>query len=264
MFAPNYYSMLLNCMVCCCMVYLQELTDSDGRLLYSLYGVVEHHGNMAGGHYVAYVRVRPSVVLERGVTGMPPEKGRRSGSAGTEGAEEEEGQTSPMPHQGQCVDQLAEGESNGAMVLGKQVEPSKEEEGLEPAKKQEYLTASESDSNVENPTRQELDKPSEADKNAEKSVDQESGEPSGLDQSVALHNMSHSLSEDNPSVCTQQEGDMLDEGRRFDLSSIDGQWYYISDSQVSVVSENRVLNSQAFLLFYEKLPLINSTRAIDE
>ena len=250
-------------MVFCCVEYLQELTDSDGRLLYSLYGVVEHHGSMAGGHYVAYVRVRPSVVPERGVTGTPPEKDRRSGSAGAEGAEEEEGQTSPMPHQSQCVDQLAEGESNGAMVPGKQVGPS-EEEGVEPAKKQEYVTASESDSNVENPIRQGHEKPSEADKNAEKSVDQKSGEPSRLDQDIDPHSMGHSLSEDNSSVRTQEEGDVLDKGRRFDLSSIAGQWYYISDSQVSVVSENRVLNSQAFLLFYEKLPLIDHMRAIDE
>lgn len=31
------------------------------KLIYSLYGVVEHSGSMHGGHYVAYVRVRPNL-----------------------------------------------------------------------------------------------------------------------------------------------------------------------------------------------------------
>lgn len=32
-----------------------------------------------------------------------------------------------------------------------------------------------------------------------------------------------------------------------------GKWYYISDSYVSEVSESKVLNAQAYLLFYERL-----------
>ncbi|XP_003384106.2 PREDICTED: ubiquitin carboxyl-terminal hydrolase 16-like [Amphimedon queenslandica] len=39
--------------------------DSDGRLMYSLYGVVIHGGSMRGGHYTAYVRVRSEIQLER-------------------------------------------------------------------------------------------------------------------------------------------------------------------------------------------------------
>lgn len=31
------------------------------KLIYSLYGVVEHSGSMYGGHYVAYVKVRPNL-----------------------------------------------------------------------------------------------------------------------------------------------------------------------------------------------------------
>ncbi|XP_047535636.1 ubiquitin carboxyl-terminal hydrolase 16 isoform X1 [Vanessa atalanta] len=37
----------------------QEERRARGGLLYSLYGVVEHSGGMHGGHYVAYVKVRP-------------------------------------------------------------------------------------------------------------------------------------------------------------------------------------------------------------
>lgn len=32
-----------------------------------------------------------------------------------------------------------------------------------------------------------------------------------------------------------------------------GQWVYISDTTVQMVPESRVLNSQAYLLFYEEL-----------
>lgn len=34
------------------------------QLLYSLYGIVEHSGSMHGGHYVAYVKVRPQLSTE--------------------------------------------------------------------------------------------------------------------------------------------------------------------------------------------------------
>lgn len=33
---------------------------SGERVLYSLYGIVEHSGSMRGGHYAAYVKVRTS------------------------------------------------------------------------------------------------------------------------------------------------------------------------------------------------------------
>lgn len=43
----------------------------------------------------------------------------------------------------------------------------------------------------------------------------------------------------------------------FDYSSTENsQWYYISDSHVSKASGDDVLQSQAYLLFYEKLPFL--------
>lgn len=50
------------------------------KVLYGLYGIVEHSGSMRGGHYTAYVKVRvPSRKLSECITGrktapgMPPE-----------------------------------------------------------------------------------------------------------------------------------------------------------------------------------------------
>lgn len=44
-------------------------------------------------------------------------------------------------------------------------------------------------------------------------------------------------------------------GSTFDISSSGGQWYFISDSHVRTASESEMLKSQAYLLFYEQLPL---------
>ena len=45
----------------------------------------------------------------------------------------------------------------------------------------------------------------------------------------------------------------------FDLTSTQGQWYFISDSRVRTATESEVVKSQAYLLFYEQLPLSPST-----
>ena len=43
--------------------------------------------------------------------------------------------------------------------------------------------------------------------------------------------------------------------RTFDLSPDGGQWYYISDTHVRTATESEVVKSQAYLLFYERIPL---------
>ena len=212
---------------------------------------------------MAYVRVRPSSdVPERGVDGTPPAKCGRSRSAdtGKDGEKEEEGQTSSKMHQSEDTELLAGGEHDAVMVQGEQVQSSVEEECEDPTKTQEGVMTSGSNSSVENPMKQESGKASEDDKNGEKSLDLKISEPTQLDQTNEAPNVSQSPSEVDPSsICMQQEGDMFAEGRRFDRSSAGGQWYHISDSQVSAVSENKVLGSQAFLLFYERLPLVKNT-----
>uniref|UniRef100_A0A182PX02 Ubiquitin carboxyl-terminal hydrolase n=1 Tax=Anopheles epiroticus TaxID=199890 RepID=A0A182PX02_9DIPT len=41
-----------------------HIRPGQKQILYALYGLVEHSGSMHGGHYVAYVKVRPSFGLE--------------------------------------------------------------------------------------------------------------------------------------------------------------------------------------------------------
>lgn len=40
---------------------LPTFEQGQTKVLYSLYGVVEHSGSIHGGHYVAYVKVRPKL-----------------------------------------------------------------------------------------------------------------------------------------------------------------------------------------------------------
>lgn len=40
-------------------VLIQNVTEGETQILYSLYGIVEHSGTMRSGHYTAYVKVRP-------------------------------------------------------------------------------------------------------------------------------------------------------------------------------------------------------------
>ena len=39
----------------------------------------------------------------------------------------------------------------------------------------------------------------------------------------------------------------------FEVESTKGQWFHISDTHVHTVSADKVLNSQAYLLFYERI-----------
>nr|XP_019559760.2 ubiquitin carboxyl-terminal hydrolase 16 [Aedes albopictus] len=43
---------------------LPNVKHGQKKLLYSLYGIVEHSGTMHGGHYVAYVKVRPQLARD--------------------------------------------------------------------------------------------------------------------------------------------------------------------------------------------------------
>ena len=45
---------------------------------------------------------------------------------------------------------------------------------------------------------------------------------------------------------------------QFDMSTVDGSWYHVSDSHVKKATESDVLRSEAYLLFYERLPSIKS------
>ena len=40
---------------------LQGVKQGQRKILYSLYGVVEHSGRLNAGHYTAYVKVRPQI-----------------------------------------------------------------------------------------------------------------------------------------------------------------------------------------------------------
>lgn len=121
------------------------MCDSDGQLLYSLYGVVVHSGGMHDGHYIAYTRTRAHP-HPRDARDTPTGSGQETTTGGCDSEE-------------QAVDM-------------------------------------------------------------------------------------------------ETEAGPADDGERcFELTSTEGQWYYASDTHIRTATEAEVMKSQAYLLFYERLPL---------
>ncbi|XP_059617458.1 ubiquitin carboxyl-terminal hydrolase 16 [Phlebotomus argentipes] len=52
---------------------LPNVDRRQKKLMYSLYGIVEHSGGMREGHYIAYVKVRPQMTLEDYRWKFPPQ-----------------------------------------------------------------------------------------------------------------------------------------------------------------------------------------------
>lgn len=120
----------------------RTVNRNQKKILYSLYGVVEHSGGMHGGHYIAYVKVRPKIT---------PEDSR-------------------WKFVSKLYNEQREKTANGRLNNGYDSDDS--------------VTSLPDDSNVKPPP---------------------------------------------------------------------GKWYYASDSRVTEVSEEKVLNAQAYLLFYERI-----------
>ena len=128
--------------------FLKNVAEESTRVLYSLYGVVEHSGTMRSGHYTAYSKAR---------------------AANT--------RLSNLVLRGD----IPQGEACRVLALGRHV----------------------------------------------------------AKQTTTL----------NFSVHTSFPISLTD----FEVESTKGQWFHISDTHVHTVSADKVLNSQAYLLFYERI-----------
>lgn len=154
---------------------LPNVNRQQKKLIYSLYGIVEHSGSMHGGHYVAYVKVRPKLSDDDPRWKFLPEGSKAE------------------------LDQADEQKV--------QLEKAIEKDRL----KEMRLKTGDSD-----------------DATSTSSSDDDAG-AAGVD-----------------GVNTKPEPPKIPEPPP-------GKWYYVSDSHVSEVSEERVLNAQAYLLFYERI-----------
>ncbi|GAB0094365.1 Ubiquitin carboxyl-terminal hydrolase [Sergentomyia squamirostris] len=147
---------------------LPNVDRRQKKLIYSLYGVVEHSGGMRAGHYIAYVKVRPQMSLDDYRWKFPPQGSKAE------------------------LDQEDE-------------ERVRLEESLEKTK---YGLDNDSDD-------------SSSSTSADTGIGEEEGAVGGTDEP--------------------------------DIDPPPGKWYFVSDSRVQEVSEDTVLKSQAYLLFYERI-----------
>lgn len=154
---------------------LPNIRPQQKKLLYSLYGVTEHSGSMGGGHYIAYVKVRPKFSDKDSRWGFLP-KGSKAE-----------------------IDQTDE----QRVYLEKQLAKSRARE-----------------------------------------------------QSFSLNDSDDSTADLIHSSCSENEEEGAIGGSdttELKTSSPPGKWYHVSDSRVQEVSEDTVLNAQAYLLFYERI-----------
>lgn len=154
---------------------LPNVNRHQKKLIYSLYGIVEHSGSMHGGHYVAYVKVRPKLSPDDPRWKFLPEGSKAE------------------------LDQ----EDEQKNLLEKAIEKDR--------LKEMRMKKGDSDDST----------------STSSSSDQE--DHAGAGTATAAN--------EPPDIPTPPEG----------------KWYYVSDSHVSEVTEERVLDAQAYLLFYERI-----------
>lgn len=155
---------------------LPNIRPHQKKLLYSLYGVTEHSGSMGGGHYIAYVKVRPKFSGTDARWGYLPK-----------GSKAEIDQTD---EQRVCL-----------------------EEQLARSRARELSSSlNDSDDSITDPIQ------------SSSSENEEEGAIGGSNDAIE------------------------------DIETAPpGKWFHVSDSRVQEVSEDTVLNAQAYLLFYERI-----------
>ncbi|KAG4068319.1 hypothetical protein HA402_007839 [Bradysia odoriphaga] len=151
---------------------LPNVKRTQKKLLYSLYGIVEHSGGMHGGHYTAYVKVRAKLT--------------------------------PDDPRWQFLPQGCKAEMQ-----------QKSEEQTEKVERNENKSRN----------------------SHARHYDHDDSDDSVSSNSSFDH-------------CEGAVGGTDDPD---DVAPPPGKWYYVSDSHVQEASEDRVLNAQAYLLFYERI-----------
>lgn len=162
---------------------LPNVNRSQKKLIYSLYGIVEHSGSMHGGHYVAYVKVRPKL--------------------------------SPDDPRWKFLPEGSKAELDQADEQKVQLEKIIEKDRL----KEMRLKTGDSDDST----------------STSSASDDDDGPKTATGTSAAAGG--GGIIKEPPEIPTPP----------------DGKWYYVSDSHVSEVTEERVLDAQAYLLFYERI-----------
>ncbi|XP_041461940.1 ubiquitin carboxyl-terminal hydrolase 16-like isoform X4 [Lytechinus variegatus] len=172
-----------------CSTACKRYANSENRVLYSLYGVVEHSGRLQFGHYTAFVKVRqPNQTLTLYTLGIP----------------------------------------RTLNLLNETCDRQRTEKNNEERLAKEKLRSS--------------------GKKHEEGSDGENMEKKPESQNKTSNSVNHLVPERNH---IQSAVLPFHAGRNVSVPV--GKWYHISDTHVTEVNESKVLNAQAYILFYERL-----------
>ena len=245
---------------------LQAPRDDQGQTLYSLYAVVEHAGGMQGGHYTAYVRVRnshahPSTVggaNDHRVTETNQERGVASptSSTATVGActannttDDQRSATSTTKIQNSTTPDHLTTERNHTTP-----EQDHNEVHCHDTTSDQIPTTEATSNQTETTADQTGTTADQTETTADQTGTTADQTEITADQTATTDGQTATTN----STKTQPNHHTNQKNHKFDLSSIDGQWYHISDTHIRTATDTEVHKSQAYLLFYEQLPFKSS------
>ncbi|KRG06921.1 ubiquitin carboxyl-terminal hydrolase 45 isoform X2 [Drosophila mojavensis] len=198
---------------------LPNIDRKQKKLLYALYGVVEHSGGLYGGHYTAYVKVRPKVT--------PDDKRWKF-----------------LPHGSKAeLDQDDEQLKKLEELLAKEKAREMRMNALDDS---DDFTSSSSNASTTDDSTSDLSNGAvdESVAGADAGADADAAAAAGAAPAPAA---GVDGSSDQPASMASGEEEAAN------VKAPPGKWYYVSDSRVQEVSEDAALKAQAYLLFYERI-----------
>ena len=212
---------------------------------------MEHAGGMQGGHYTAYVRVRKmedhTPLTSEG--SVRDERCMATDGVCTKGSTTEDQRETTVVHESETtvVDEPTTDDQRETTAVDKTTTDDQREttvvDEATNMPNDDHITQNQAvGDHLMNPS----DKPPTIADQNRTTNDQPPTKSTQTTTTTPLH---------TPSTTTETSNHRPQE---FDLSSTSGQWYHISDTRVRTASQSEVDKSQAYILFYERLPLKKS------
>ncbi|XP_068158915.1 LOW QUALITY PROTEIN: ubiquitin carboxyl-terminal hydrolase 16/45 [Drosophila tropicalis] len=213
---PVTYPMLLDVAAFCGskVKNLPNIDRKQKKLLYALYGVVEHSGGMYGGHYTAFVKVRPKL--------MPDDKRWKFLPHGSKAELDQDD------------DQLKKLEELMAKEKAREMRINAMDDS------DDFTNSSSNSSTCDEGGQGPGPGPSAMPLIDDDAASMGAGDMGGIGETTAR-------------TTKTGAGADLPQDEAAHIQAPPGKWYYVSDSRVQEVSEETALKAQAYLLFYERI-----------
>ncbi|XP_065183360.1 ubiquitin carboxyl-terminal hydrolase 16-like isoform X2 [Sycon ciliatum] len=228
--------------------------DANGKIVYSLFAVTEHSGNMRGGHYTAYVKSRKQQQPQQQVDVSAPSPAHSTGAAASASTARSEGEQPSIvsPTENDNKENAKETRNSATADAGELC-------AAEDVVRVETVVVT-TDTPVVATEQGVLPGGTTPEDNFTDIAQTNTGSPV-LDTVSAIDTPPRTP--DETATPTSETGPAPDipvapsagssTASSAAYSVPDGSWFHVSDTCVRAASEEQVRNSQAYILFYERL-----------